>query len=417
MTKIKKIGLIGFGVVGEGVYHVINNTPSLHSTIKKIGIKHIDKKRNAPQELFTSDVESILSDTEIDTIVELIDDAETAYEIVKNALQNKKNVVTANKKMLAYHLPELIKIQRENNVSLLYEAAVCGSIPILRNLEEYYNNDLLQSIKGIVNGSTNFILTQMSEKNISFNQALAKAQELGFAESNPALDVEGFDAQNKLTLLLKHTFGIEINPGKIFRKGITSVTNEDIQYAKEKNLAIKLLAKAYYNEAQEIVAYVIPQFVSKESQLSHVNNEYNGVLIGSLLADEQFLYGKGAGRYPTASAVLSDISALNYAYKYEYKKSGLGNNAALCNTEILSVYISWKNNSHIDKDLFEEISTEYASENNKYLIGKIRIENLHKISLLHEVSIVEMPDEINQKTELTPLAVGKGARNRKAVSY
>lgn len=413
MTKTKKIGLIGFGVVGEGVYHVINNTPSLNTEIKKIGIKHIHKTRNAPEELFTTDIRAIIHDNEIDTIVELIDDAEIAYDIVKQSLLNKKNVVTANKKMLAYHLPELIALQQAYNVSLLYEAAVCGSIPILRNLEEYYNNDLLQSVKGIVNGSTNFILTQMSEKNISYHQALIKAQESGFAESNPALDVEGFDAQNKLTLLLKHTFGIEVSPREILRKGITSITDEDIQYAKEKNLSIKLLAKAYYNQTQEIVAYVIPQFIPKGHQLSQVSNEYNGVLIGSLLADEQFLYGKGAGRYPTASAVLSDISALNYGYKYEYKKSSLKNNPVLGTKEIVRVYVSWRNGSQIDKSIFEEISTQFVSETNKYLTGKISLENLESIIQSNEVSVIEIAEETSHKVPLTPLIFGKAGVNEK----
>ncbi len=409
MTQTKKIGLIGFGVVGEGVYHVINNTPSLNTQIKKIGIKHIHKTRNAPEELFTTDIQAIIHDSEIDTIVELIDDAEMAYDIVKQSLLNKKNVVTANKKMLAYHLPELIALQHAYHVSLLYEAAVCGSIPILRNLEEYYNNDLLQSVKGIVNGSTNFILTQMSEKNISYHQALAKAQDSGFAESNPALDVEGFDAQNKLTLLLKHTFGIEVSPREILRKGITSITDEDIQYAKEKNLSIKLLAKAYYNQTQEIVAYVMPQFISKGHQLSHVSNEYNGVLIGSLLADEQFLYGKGAGRYPTASAVLSDISALNYGYKYEYKKSSLKNNPVLGTKEIVQVYVSWRNGLQIDKSIFEEISTQFVSETNQYLTGKIRLENLERIIQSNEVSVIEIAEQSTHKVPLTPLIFGKAS--------
>lgn len=392
MTKIKNIGLIGFGVVGEGVYHVINNTPSLNTQIKRIGIKHLYKTRNAPRHLFTTDIDAIIYDAAIDTVVELIDDADYAYEIVKTSLLNKKNVVTANKKMLAAHLPELIQLQRDNNVSLLYEAAVCGSIPILRNLEEYYNNDLLQSIKGIVNGSTNFILSHMSDNNISYGDALSKAQTLGFAESDPSLDVEGFDAQNKLTLLLKHTFGIDVKPDDIFKKGITSISEEDIKFAKEKNVCVKLVARAYYNSDQEIVAYVMPQFVSGRHQLSHVRNEYNGVLIGSLLADEQFLYGKGAGRYPTASAVLSDISALNYGYRYEYKKSSLQNDAALSEHEIIDVYVSWKNDCCIDKNIFESVAAEFVSEDSSYIIGKIQLIHLRKLAEQKEISLIEMAE-------------------------
>lgn len=407
MTQKTNIGLIGFGVVGEGVYHVINNTPSLNIQIKKIGIKHISKKRNAPEKLFTTDINSIINDNEIETVVELIDDADFAYNIVKQSLLNKKKVVSANKKMLANHLPEFIKLQRENKVSLLYEAAVCGSIPILRNLEEYYNNDLLQSIKGIVNGSTNFILTQMSENNITYQEALVKAQTLGFAESNPTLDVEGFDSQNKLCLLLKHTFGIDVFPADLLTKGITSITFEDIEYAKEKNLAIKLVAKAYYNKHQQVVAYVLPQFVTCKNQLSHVNNEFNGVLIGSLLSDEQFLYGKGAGRYPTASAVLSDLSALNYDYQYEYKKSFMNNNSSICTNEIISIYVSWKGILPFDKKLLEEVSTEFVSAKCSYLIGKISLERLQYLSSINAISIIEMAEEYATKKVLSPIGYDK----------
>jgi homoserine dehydrogenase len=318
-----------------------------------------------------------------------------------------KNVVTANKKMLACHLPELISLQREHHVSLLYEAAVCGSIPILRNLEEYYNNDLLQSISGIVNGSTNFILTAMCDRQIPYSEALAAAQEAGFIESDPLLDVEGYDAQNKLTLLLKHTFGLHVKPDSIFSKGITSISQQDISYAKEKGLSIKLIAKAYFNEQKEIVAYVLPQFIKPQNQLSHVNNEYNGILIGSLLADEQFLYGKGAGRYPTASAVLSDISALNYGYRYEYKKTIGQKTPALGTENKMQVYLSWKNPVKIDKSLFDSISANFLCHEGNYLTGLISLENLKNLLCTPGVSLIELPAGSIPPINLTPLTAGR----------
>ena len=183
--KVLQIGLFGFGVVGEGIYKVLQQTPSLQANIKKVCIKHADKERNAPSDLFTTEYTALLNDQEIDLIVELIDDANEAYKIVSTALRNKKSVVSANKKMIAEHLQELIALQNENGVSFLYEAAVCGSIPIIRNLEEYYDNDLLQSICGIVNGSTNYILTKIIEEGLTYQEALLKAQQLGFAERNP----------------------------------------------------------------------------------------------------------------------------------------------------------------------------------------------------------------------------------------
>ncbi|HWJ26046.1 MAG TPA: homoserine dehydrogenase, partial [Flavisolibacter sp.] len=313
------IGLFGFGVVGEGIYQVLQQTPSLNASIKKVCIKHPEKKRNADPSLFTTDYTELLNDPEINLIVELIDDADEAYKIVTGAFKNGKSVVSANKKLIAEHLPELLQLQAAHNVSFLYEAAVCGSIPIIRNLEEYYDNDLLQSISGIVNGSTNFILTKISE-GASYKEALQEAQQLGFAESNPSLDVEGIDPANKLTILLAHAYGIITRPEELLRIGITRLQVTDAAYAEEKNMKIKLVAQACKLANGKVAAFVLPQFVKNENLLFGVKNEYNGVVIESKLADKQFLYGKGAGRFPTSSAVISDISALSYDYKYEYKK-------------------------------------------------------------------------------------------------
>ncbi|MGB5027197.1 MAG: homoserine dehydrogenase, partial [Chitinophagaceae bacterium] len=194
------IGLFGFGVVGEGLYKVLQQTPSLNAAIKKICIKNYGKKRNAPASLFTTDKDELLNDHDINVIVEVIDDADAAFHIVTTALKNGKNVVSASKKMIAEHLPFLLELQQQTGRSFLYESAACASIPVIRNLEEYYDNDLLHSIKAIVNGSTNFILTKIFEEGLDFKQALVLAQQLGFAESNPKLDVEGYDAVNKWTL-------------------------------------------------------------------------------------------------------------------------------------------------------------------------------------------------------------------------
>src|ERR1700744_4720300 len=187
------IGLFGFGVVGEGLYRVLQQTPSLKATLKKVCIKNPGKKRNAPLELFTTDRDLILNDPEINVVVEVIDDSEAAFRIVSTALTNGKAVVSASKKMIAEHLPELLALQQQTGQPFLYESAACASIPVIRNLEEYYDNDLLHSIKAIVNGSTNFILTKIFEEKLDFKQALILAQQLGFAESNPTLDVERYD--------------------------------------------------------------------------------------------------------------------------------------------------------------------------------------------------------------------------------
>jgi homoserine dehydrogenase len=238
------IGLFGFGVVGEGIYKVLKQIPSLNASIKKICIKHPRKKRNAEPELFTTDYGELLNDDEINIIVELIDDAQEAYKIVTAALQSGKAVVSANKKMIADHFAELLALQKKVDGIFLYEAAVCGSIPIIRNLEEYFDNDLLQSVSGIVNGSTNYILTKILSEGISYKDALQQAQALGFAESDPTLDVEGIDAANKLTILLAHAYGIITNQNKLVRKGITQLHDDDAAFAAEKNYKIKLVTHA-----------------------------------------------------------------------------------------------------------------------------------------------------------------------------
>src|ERR1700741_605218 len=237
------IGLFGFGVVGEGLYKVLQQTPSLKATIKKVCIKNYGKKRGAPPFLFTTDKDELLNDPDINVIVEVINDADAAFEIVTNALLNGKDVVSASKKMIAEHLPALLELQQQTGQSLLYESAACASIPVIRNLEEYYDNDLLHSMKAIVNGSTNFILTKMFEEGLDLKQALILARQAGFAESNPRLDLEGFDAVNKWTFLLTHAYGIVESPETILFNGIQNIHITDAVVAKAKKQQIKLVAQ------------------------------------------------------------------------------------------------------------------------------------------------------------------------------
>jgi homoserine dehydrogenase len=378
MTYDKKliIGLFGFGVVGEGIYRVLKQTPTLQAEIKRICIKHPDKKRNAPSELFTADADQLLNDPEINVVVELIDDADAAWHIVSTSLASGKAVVSANKKMIAAHLAELLKLQADNNTSFLYEAAVCGSIPVIRNLEEYYDNDMLNSVTGIINGSTNYILTRMNEDGMAYDEALKLAQQLGFAESDPTLDVQGTDAANKLTIILNHAYGIISEPDDIMCKGITQLHPADSVYAKEKGFSIKLVARARRVNHTDVAAYVLPTFVGPRSQLFNVRFEFNGVIIGTRLADEQFIYGKGAGRYPTSSAVLSDIAALRYGYKYEYKKSRTGVDYCISNNHVLRIYVSCENMEDISQNDFIAIDETYISNNRKYITGTIRFNDL-----------------------------------------
>jgi len=399
------IGLFGFGVVGEGLYKVLQQTPSLKASIKKVCIKNPGKRRNAPASLFTTDKNDILNDRDINVIVEVIDDADAAFEIVATALKNGKEVVSASKKMLAEHLPELLALQKETERSLLYEASACASIPVIRNLEEYYDNDLLHSIRAIVNGSTNFILTKMFEEGLDFKEALLLAQQLGFAESNPKLDVEGFDAVNKWTLLLNHAYGIVERPENILFNGIQNIQAGDAAVARSKNQQIKLVAQAKKLQNGKVAAFVLPQFVNHDEHLAFVKNEYNGVVIESGFADKQFFYGKGAGSFPTASAVLSDIAALRYHYRYEYKKLYHHTPHALSNDIFLRVYVSFDNLALIPKEKFEWIEEWHAQEERKYLVAVIAFEELKTGTWWKEnnTSLVLTPDPVIEDVEIRKL--------------
>lgn len=370
------IGLFGFGVVGEGLYKVLQQTPSLNASIKKVCIKQANKERNAPASLFTTEKKDLLFDPEINVIVEVIDDADAAFEIVTIALHNGKAVVSASKKMIAEHLPEILQMQKETDLPFLCEAAACASIPVIRNLEEYYDNDLLHSIKAIVNGSTNFILTKMFEDKLDFNESLLLAKQLGFAESNPKLDVEGYDAVNKWAILLNHAYGIVEHPDNILFTGIQNIQLTDALVAKEKGLDIKLIAQAKKLKNGKVAAFVLPQFIQNGDPLSFVKNEYNGVVIESGFADKQFFYGKGAGSFPTASAVLSDISALRYNYKYEYKKLYHHIPHELTNEFYVKVYVSFDDWKFIPRDKFEWIEEWHAVAERKYLIGVLPVQEL-----------------------------------------
>ena len=399
------LGIFGFGVVGEGLYKVLNQTPSLNATIKKVGIKNISKKRNAPSELFTADKQILLNDPEINVIVELIDDADAAFEMVKTAFLNGKSVVSANKKMIAEHLPELLELQQTTGASFLYEAACCASIPVIRNLEEYYDNDLLHSINAVVNGSTNYILTKMFDEKLSFKDALIQAQQLGFAESNPALDIEGFDALNKWTFLLTHAYGILPNKGELSFTGIQNITSEDALQAAKKDCVIKLVAYAKKLKNGKVAAFVLPQFVKKDDQLAFIKNEYNGVVIESSFADKQFFYGKGAGSLPTASAVLSDISALRYDYKYEYKKLYHHKPNELSNDFYVKAYIGFSDWNHIRKDDFESIEEWHSNEQINYLVGIIHFKKLQESDWWkkNNVSLILTADPIIESLDIVKL--------------
>jgi homoserine dehydrogenase len=378
MTQEKlRIGLFGYGCVGQGLHDVLNSSKGFKADIVKICVKNPDKKRRIPIENFTFDKNEILDDPSINLIVELIDDADEAFKIVSKAMKNGKNVVTANKMMVAKHFSELVKMQSECKVSLLYEASAGASIPIIRNLEEYYDNELLYSLRGILNGTTNYILTKMHNEGLPYTDALKQAQDKGFAESDPTLDVEGWDAKYKLCIITGHAYGLFLEPEQVFHYGINAISKFDIQYAKEKGFKIKLVPFVGKTSENTITSFVLPRFISADKYLYNVDNEYNGVITEAAFADKQFFSGKGAGGHATGSAVLSDISANSYGYRYEYKKYQQGTVSKYTRDYKLEVYLRY--NDEKDKDLFEfeEVSEYFSGREYKYAIGVVNLERLY----------------------------------------
>lgn len=375
MSKVLKLGLFGFGCVGQGLYHVLHETHGLKARIKKICVKHHDKPRSLSTEFFTYDASEILGDEEIDVVVELIDDSEAAFLIVKEALSRGKAVVTANKKMLAEHFEEIYLLQQQYDRPVLYEGSVCGSIPILRNLEEYYDNDLISSIEGIFNGSTNYILTEIFDGRKTYAEALKKAQELGFAESNPDLDVKGFDAKFKLVIAIAHTFGVFVKPEEVINFGIDRISDVDLKFARDNGYTIKLIARAFKQDGK-VYALVAPQFIDSKHLLANVRHEYNAVLVQGAFAEKQIFVGKGAGSYPTGSAVLSDVSALTYNYKYEYKKREQ-DKLTFSNDATVSVIASFTGEKVKPAD-FVAFGGGYRGNGHQYLKGTVRLSKIRE---------------------------------------
>jgi homoserine dehydrogenase len=389
MTRAKlRIGLFGYGCVGQGLHDVLDSSKGFKADIVKICVKDRTKKRRIPLENFTYDKDEILNDPSINLVVELIDDADEAYNIVTTAMKCGKNVVTANKMMVAKHFRELVDMQGEYGVSLLYEASAGASIPIIRNLEEYYDNELLHSLRGILNGTTNYILTKMHCTGVSYESALREAQQLGFAESDPTLDVEGWDAKYKLCIITGHAYGIFLDPKEVFHYGIKKISPADIQYAREKGLKIKLVPYVGKTDEQNITSFVLPRFVSPDKYLFNVDNEYNGVITEAAFADKQFFCGKGAGGHATGSAVLSDISANSYGYKYEYKKLQQGSVTGYTRNHLIEVYLRYKNECDIDRFEFKEVSEHFTGKTHKYVVGILNLESLYRMRKeIHDLDV------------------------------
>lgn len=298
-------GLIGLGTVGKSVVKLWPRAKGL--VLKKVADKDRNTKRGVKLEkgVFTARAEDILNDPEIDIVIELIGGVEAAYEYIKKSLERGKNVVTANKALLALRGEELEKIARANGVYLAYEASVCAGIPIIRSIREGLIANKIKSIYGIINGTTNFILSAMEEKGLDFEAALSRAQAQGFAERNAFLDIDGLDSQHKLAILVRLAFKTGVRLADIYVEGIRKITSRDITYASELGYRIKLLAIAKEGEGG-LEARVHPTLIPKDNLLSSVRGIHNACFVEGDACGKMVFYGQGAGGFPTASAILSD---------------------------------------------------------------------------------------------------------------
>lgn len=310
MKKIN-IGIIGLGTVGCGVVKTLKNFSQIN--IVKIGVKNKNKKRNIEdldENLITCDAYEIVNNPKIDIVVEVAGGVNPTYDLIKTALSNGKHIVTANKELLAKHGDELFKIANEKKLIILYEAAIAGGIPIIMPLKMTLCGNKISKIQGILNGTTNYILTKMKENKESYDDVLNEAQELGYAETDPTNDVMGYDAAYKICTLAKIGFNSQVDINKIYTEGITKITDEDITFADELGYTIKLVAQASMNEKKEVDIRVHPVLVKNDNVLAKINNATNAVKVCGTPVGEVCFIGPGAGEMPTASSVVGDILIL-----------------------------------------------------------------------------------------------------------
>lgn len=384
--KELNIGLFGLGTVGSGIFTVLQRARNCHARISRICVRSLSKPRavEVPENILTDNPADILSDPDIDLVVEVIDNAEASFAIVSEAMRRGKSVVSGNKAMIARHLPELIELQRQTGTALLYDASACGSIPVIRNLEEYYDNDLLLEVKGILNGSSNYILSRVFDHGEDYGEALRRAQTLGFAEADPSFDVKGFDSLFKLVIITVHALGRYVSPDRVFTCGISTLSDFDIHYAREKGVKIKLVAQCVKLDEERFTMFVMPEFVAPGKYIYSVDDEYNGVVIRGECYDRQFMFGKGAGSMPTASSILSDVMARHHDYRYEYKKAGHAGLPEYTDDVELRVYLRHPE-AALPADLkFLRVTESYVSGRGCYTVGDISLSTLRACRSLAE---------------------------------
>lgn len=362
MSNKTKIAILGLGTVGFGVYDIITKTPYLNDVVvSKILDKDLSKQNLVKKAEVTINYNDIIDDKEIKIIVETMGAGEFSYHCIKKALEAKKHVITANKEVIALHLEELSKLKEKKGVSLLYEASVGGGIPIIYPLYEIVKVNEVDEIQGILNGTTNFILTKMFQEGLSFKESLHLAQELGFAEADPTADLEGLDMVRKIAILSSIAYKGAICIDQIDHFGITNIKDEDLVNIKKIGGVLKLIASSKHQK-EKINILIEPIIVQPTDLFSTVNEENNLIAINSSFNGNLKFYGKGAGRYPTANAIVNDMIAIiegrkNYTFENSNKLM------VVDSSDMNRYYVRLKQNESIDVEYIEK-------QENNYIITK-----------------------------------------------
>lgn len=352
------VAIMGHGVVGSGVAEILlTHKQKLFARLgEEIYIKKVLDLREFPDspiaDRFTKDFEEIINDLEIRVVVEVMGGLHPAYEFVTRCLKAGKSVVTSNKELVAAYGAELLAIAKEENVNFLFEASVGGGIPIIRPMNQCLVANIVDEIAGILNGTTNFILTKMIEDGMQFEDALKLAQELGFAERNPAADIEGHDACRKICILASLAFGKHVYPESVHTEGITGITLEDVKYAEKFGCVIKLIGRVKKLPNGKIDIITAPMLVPNKSQLANIDSEFNGIMVRGDCTGDVVFYGKGAGKLPTASAVVADIVDCCQHLKnrrFLYWADGDGSNIISVNDSVFAMYVRVKGTDAIAK--------------------------------------------------------------------
>ena len=377
MNKQLNIGLFGLGVVGSGLWDILQEQAHQPFNIRKIGVQNPEKQRTPPAHFLTLQPETILEDPGIDVIVEAITHPEEALALVTQALRNGKDVITANKKMLARYLPQLLETAATHQRTLLYESAACGGIPVVRTLDEYFSAEPLDKLYGIFNGTSNYLLTQMFRYQLPFAEALKQAQEKGFAEADPSDDIDGADAKHKLILLSAHGQGLWVHPDQVLHFGIRHIQPADIAWAQNQGATIKLVPTGKRLADNRVALYVMPQLIQRDNPLFHIHDEFNSVHIEGLYSGRHVLTGRGAGSKPTASAIIADLLGLQRRQQYRYAKKALNTQVALDESLEIPIYIRLPKAAETTVDLNPvKVDRVHVNEENILLEGHARLNDL-----------------------------------------